>query len=160
MTLNLASWSNNWWNKHKLCITYTDCINHFEDQTWFQFVFCTQLLTNTHQTPTGRGRTQKPSFKESIIEFPAEGWGGDTNTFCGRTRGMGTFWNNRNSYRLIILHALKGGGGGGALGRLCPRSKLLHYYTFHRGNGTPFTYQQYKRYHFHWVCSRYFEKPF
>ena len=31
---------------------------------------------------------------------------------------MGTFWNNRNSYRLIILHALKGGGGGGGGGGL------------------------------------------
>ena len=145
MTLNLASWSNSWWKKHKFCMKYTDCIDHFEHRTSFQFVFWAQLLTTTHQTPTGGGRSQKPSFKERIklnLNSQLRGGVGDKHLLW-EARGMGTFWNNTNSYRLIILHAWGGGGGGGLW-----------------GNGTPFTYQQYKHYHFHWVCSRYFERPF
>ena len=164
MTLNLASWFKSWWNKHKLCVTYTDYINHFEHQTSFQFVFCTQLLTSTHQTPTGGGRFQKPSFKEriklniGILRWVA--WGYKHLLWEGQ--GYGYFLEHHKFIQVNNVTCLGVGIQERFIqGASAPTSKPFPYYTFHRGNGTPFTYQQYKHsIFFHWVCSRYFEKPF
>ena len=148
MTLNLASWFKSWWNKHKLCVTYTDYINHFEHQTSFQFVFCTQLLTTTHQTPTGGGRFQKPSFKEriklniGILRWVAWGY----KHLLWESQGYGYFLEHHKFIQVIYYNVtcLGVGGGGGGIqehfiqGASSPTSKPFPYYTFPLRKWYPF----------------------